>query len=384
MNWEFTLLDRNNVATLIDEPVGWDAIEIEVKRDLDKHGVFFDYQGNSFSFYKEAGQIIKAEYDQYGIEGNIILIIKQQCSGGELEELYRGKLLFALYKYVCGDECYVNIPIETTSDVMEFANKYDQKVNLQTDKAFDETTVLPAYSKLPFTLELPSKGIFIQDKANTNSDSTESFDGGLQPVEVAADPYPDSNLTNFQIEFGLPDNQASEIGNFEMYTTHQMDLASQNSNPVLIAHFPPSVDNPMVDAFPGNGLWPLNLNPMLNYAEGSPNYGDITNPVHFDIRIKGTLDIYETYLGTTTVYLLRLPHVPGDITNGEDEADYEFMAEYNLIDPGCSNISCMYPPNIGYIGLDFIYNQDVIINEGDRFIYSWLVLNEKHKLKLIM
>ncbi|MBK7885134.1 MAG: hypothetical protein IPJ81_16115 [Chitinophagaceae bacterium] len=377
MNWKFTLLDRNNVATVIDEPVGWDTIEIEVKRDLEKHGVLFDYQGNDFKFYKKSAQIIKSEYDQYGIDGNVILIIEQQCGGGELEELYRGKLLFALYKYVCGDECYVNIPMETTSDVTEFANKSDQKVNLQTDKAFDETTVLPVYAKLPFEMELPSKGIFIQDKAETKNDSIEVFDGGLQPVIVNnGDSNIDSNLTNSQIEFGLPDNQASEIGNFEMYGTHQMDLASQNSNPALIAHFPPSVNDPMVNTFPGNGLWPLNLNPMLNYPEGSPNYGDITNPVKFDIRLKGKLDVLETYLGTTSIYLLRLPHVPGDLTNGEDESDYEFMAEQNIFDPGWVNLIDMMAPNSGDVSFDFIFNENVIINEADRF-YLFMALTER-------
>ncbi len=376
MNWQFTLLDRNNVATIIDEPVGWDAMEIEIQRELDKHGVFFDFQGNEFKFYKEAAQIIREEYEQYGIESQITLIIKQQCGGGEFEELYRGKLMFVLYEFVCGDECYVSIPVETTNDVMLFANRFDQKVDLQTTKAFDETTVLPAYNKLPFDLELPSKAIFIQDKAETENDSVEVFDGGMQPVQIAIDPYPDTNITNSQIEFGLPDNQVSEIGNFGMNNTHIMDLASQNANISLIAHFPPSVNNPNINAFPGNGIWPLNLSPILNYAEGSPNYGDITNPVSFDIRLKGKLKVLETYLGTTTIYLLRLPDVPGDLTNGENESDYEFMAEYNIVDPGCSNIGCMLNPNSGDVNFDFIFNQGVTINKGDRF-YLFMALIER-------
>ena len=382
MNWEFILVDRNNVETIIEEPVGWDAVDIDVKRDLEKHGIFFDYQGNDFLFYKEAGLLIKAEYEQYGIQGEMMMIANMQCGGGVKEELYRGKLVFANYDYICGDECFAKLGIETTSDVMEFTNKFDQKVNLQTAKAFDETTVLPAYDKLPFEMELPSKGIFIQDKAETKNDSIEVFDGGLQPVQVVADAYPDTNITNCQIEFGLPDNQTSEIGNFDVYLTHQMDLANQNGVESLIAHFPPSVNDPMFDAFPGDGLRPLNLNPFLNYAEGSPNYGYITNPVKFDIRLKGALDVLECYLGTTTIYLLRLPDVPGDLTNGENEDDYEFMAEHNMIDPGCGNMSCMLEPNSGSVPFDFIFNEDVVVNEGDRFYLFMTTIERKTQTEI--
>jgi len=50
MDWKFTLINRFDEPTEIDEPVGWDACEIIVKRDLDKHGIVFDYTGNDFTY----------------------------------------------------------------------------------------------------------------------------------------------------------------------------------------------------------------------------------------------------------------------------------------------------------------------------------------------
>lgn len=164
MKWRYTLIDRDDNHHIIDEPVGWDACEIEIKREMEKHGVVFDYQGNDFLFYGLANRLIRAEYDNYGSEGIMKLRIEETCED-EFAELYTGKLLFAHYDKVSSSECYSKIPIETTSDVIEFNNKFDQKVDLQTALAFDGTTALPAYSKLPFVLELPSKAVLLHDKA---------------------------------------------------------------------------------------------------------------------------------------------------------------------------------------------------------------------------
>ena len=51
------------------------------------------------------------------------------------------------------------------NEVMDLRNRVDQKVNLESLKAFDEITDLAAYDKLAFDLQLPSKGIFMQNKA---------------------------------------------------------------------------------------------------------------------------------------------------------------------------------------------------------------------------
>jgi len=56
--WKFTIIDRNNTPTVIEEPVGWDSIEAAINRDKDYHGIFFDQQGDTFEFFEEAEELL--------------------------------------------------------------------------------------------------------------------------------------------------------------------------------------------------------------------------------------------------------------------------------------------------------------------------------------
>jgi hypothetical protein len=239
MLWRFSILDRNNITTVIEEPVGWDATKITIKRDLEKHGVFFDYQGNDFRFYdnrkgergafdvpydeefsanKPGGAfgIIKDEYETYGVEGNLILIIEQSC-GTAFEELYRGRLAFREYKEYCGSECYCKIPIETTSDVITLNNRFDQKVNLESLVSFDGITNMDAYEKLGKKIQLKSKGVFMKDQANLTEQKELlvklSDIGYLFPPSTSSTRY-----AWFNMELPFNKSEFSEFGNFNPET----------------------------------------------------------------------------------------------------------------------------------------------------------------------
>lgn len=364
MNWRFKIKNnRTNVITVIEEPVGWDANKCELKRDPDWHGIFFNNSGDDYEFHGQAERLLKAEYDQYGAQGDMNLIIEDNCGNG-YELFDEGKFDFVSYVHSCGDMCFVKCPTESTNDVQNVRNRKNQKADLDAAVSFNGVTALAPYAKLSYPLPLPSKGIFIQDRAVILTSSVEVFDGGLEAVLGSG-----HNVSVVQIEFGLPDNQLSEIGSFFVKPTHTMDLTSLNSASVTIAHFPAGV-------FPGNGLWPLNLSPIENFTPGSPNYTDVENPVQFDIRIKGVLDILETYLGTTSIYLLRLPDRPGYATNGEHEADYEFLHEATYVNPGCGVFpGCYLAPNSGSVNFDFVFAGNVTINKNDRF-YLFMALSE--------
>ena len=162
MKWRFTLIDKNGIATVIDEPVGWDSVVIEVNRDKEAHGIFFDYQGNDFTFYGKAYHLLKAAYDAEGVEAYYILVIEEDC--GKWTELYRGRLLFLRAVWHCGPDCNVKMSMETVSDVMQLRNRWDQKVDLQTLKAFDGTA-LPDYEWLGKEVLLPPKTIILRNEA---------------------------------------------------------------------------------------------------------------------------------------------------------------------------------------------------------------------------
>lgn len=161
MRWRFTLYDRNDTRTVIDEPLGWDAFTLKIKRHQERHGTFREIQGNQFQFHGIAQELLKAEHDQYGIRGNYRLQIEQKCKGG-WEEVYFGKVGFDGYKFTCGTSCSVTVDLEQIGPVVEFINRFDQKVDLSKGVAFDGTTPLTAYAKLTQEILLPSKAVLLR------------------------------------------------------------------------------------------------------------------------------------------------------------------------------------------------------------------------------
>ena len=102
MALRFTIIDytndANGVSTQVNEPVGWDAITVRLKRDKTWHG-FFDFFDDSYSnmqWIGEARDILKAAYDKNGIEAYCELSIEFACSDtSTYDQLYYGSLFLA-------------------------------------------------------------------------------------------------------------------------------------------------------------------------------------------------------------------------------------------------------------------------------------------------
>ena len=141
--FRFTIIDNTYdppVNTVIDEPVGLDGIKIRLKRDKDWHGFFnfFDGDLDSFRFYGDAHQILSAAYLNYGIDAVVTLKIEYNCEEGEdYEHLYTAKFAFDKATFVCGEDCYTNIGLENENCLMQFRNRYEQKVNLDSRVSAD-------------------------------------------------------------------------------------------------------------------------------------------------------------------------------------------------------------------------------------------------------
>lgn len=174
----------NPGGTIIDEPVGWDAIYMTLKRDKTWRG-FFDFFDDSlgslqFDFKNQplpgGGQILKELYDTYGIDAEATLVIEFQCADLDTwDELYRGRFVFSKYKFTCGDMCYVEIGLENVSCLMRFANRYDQKVDLDSLATFDAGEGCESYTNL----EVPVTNLLI---ANDNPNNSISFESGILPT----------------------------------------------------------------------------------------------------------------------------------------------------------------------------------------------------------
>lgn len=183
MEWRFSLIDRNGLRTVIDEPVGWDNFSIRLKRHPQRHGSFRSLQGNNFEFNGIAGQLLKGEHDVYGIRGDYKLLIESRC-GFSWSEFFIGTISFDTYSYNCGARCYVKVDIEQTGPQVAFINRFDQKVEVGRALGFDQTTALTEYEKLTRTIQLPSKAILLRSSAlNTLTQEYDiSGDSGWYPT----------------------------------------------------------------------------------------------------------------------------------------------------------------------------------------------------------
>lgn len=362
MNWRFTIIDRDNVSHVIDEPIGWDATEITIKRDDNTHGIMFDFQNADLKYYGNAYNLLKTEYDTYGSQGNLILVIEQSCNE-ELTELYRGKFLFGKYDSNSGAECFVKMPIENTGDVIDLTTKWDQKVNLATTVAFDGTTALTPYDKLGFDLSLPSKGIFLQDYSKVVGTVTEKFAGST--IDALNSGH---NVAYHHIQLGFNKEVASEFGLYSFNPSHILTLVKESGQDPPIYNGILSPINHIVGTNPyGCNLWPLHLDVALNYGEGSPNFGVIGNPCKFEFALNGRLTVDESHIGNVCIHFLRLPERKTYLTNGEHESDYEYLYEFTIIARTGTSFPSDYYSGILDIALEESF--DIIVNKGDRFYF---------------
>jgi hypothetical protein len=166
MNWRFTITDYtinpSGVSVVADPPQDWQNLEVKLARDLDKHGVFFEYSLTNVTFYGAEIELMKAAYESKGIEAKSTLLAETQCApGDDWEFFYTGNLLYNTYSYTCGEKCYISIGIEQNGCLTTFKNMADTKVDL--DALVDKDGgSLPAYGALGYSIPMPSKMIKLE------------------------------------------------------------------------------------------------------------------------------------------------------------------------------------------------------------------------------
>jgi len=353
MIWEFAILDRNNVEHIIDEPVGWDAMRITLKRDAEFHGVFLEVAGQNLQYHGDAKTILKTEFDTHGVAGQCSLIIRQQCAGEKIE-LERYKFLFISYEYVCGAQCYVVCPVETNSEVANLRNKLTQKVDLETLKTFEGTT-LPAYDKLAFDIELPSKAIKLMDKASATKEIA-------TPVLGVVTPTPSSEWG--QLELAMDVTTSAEIGSFSINTDARYKEVGAASPPLPIgAFFLPGTGTGVSPTWFYIGTKPLVCSPIINFSEDSPGYNDLSGVINTDVKVKFRITpLNGANINGIAFVIARLPQG----LSGENVTDYEWIFIDHLYNNG---IGLVAPQTFesNYV------NGSFVLNKGDR-IYSYITI----------
>lgn len=183
MIWRFTL-SNGTYGTLVldDEPIGWADIALTIARDMNWHGVFFNY-ASTLKFYGTGFNYLKNVYENNGIDDYVELQIDQKCSDTDAyTSFYTGKILLGKLLFDCTDDCMVETSIDPAGCLMEFKNRVDQAVDLNANKDFNGDS-LASYSKLPFNLTLLPKAIVLRELPNDPSVvNIAEYHGGTQSI----------------------------------------------------------------------------------------------------------------------------------------------------------------------------------------------------------
>jgi hypothetical protein len=153
MIFEFELDDL-----IIEQPLGVTDMVLTMKRDDNWHGIFFEASTSDLGFYGEAAEYLRDKKETEGLRSDVTFRIKQACGVyDELETIFEGKLDFRKYSATCGTSCVITMPVEQTGCVMTLRNRYDQKVDMDSNVAFNKTTAIQQYDKMNFDMEIAAK-----------------------------------------------------------------------------------------------------------------------------------------------------------------------------------------------------------------------------------
>jgi hypothetical protein len=209
----------NNVE--IDEPVGFDATKIKLKRSENWHGVMTEDSEETVEFYGSGFDILSGLYLISGIDAVAVFRIEYYCNG-ELQDSIEYNITFYEYAEFCGGDCYCSVGIEKSGCFYQFRNAMDTKVNLDALKTIDKTTDLAEYEYLGKETEIPSKTIVLTSKAISEDVIT-------RDLTIEVDVEYDLNYTGaVQIALWLPfqTEQLTELQEFVTIQNWELDFGA--------------------------------------------------------------------------------------------------------------------------------------------------------------
>jgi len=185
----------------IDEPQGFADIVLNMKRDDNWHGIFFEASTSELAFYGTSAAYLMAKKKSQGLKSDVTFKALQACGiYDEPEVIFEGKLDFGKYVESCGASCLVKIPVEQIGCLMTMRNRYDQKVDLDSSMALDKIAPLQNYAQLGQTLELPAVAIDtrVEGYVMDGADRTQSCDlpAGGEDVFYVRPEYKDEKFNS--------------------------------------------------------------------------------------------------------------------------------------------------------------------------------------------
>jgi hypothetical protein len=277
MIWQFSLVDINNIAVVVDEPVGWDGIACNFTRNLTHHGIFTNVTTNSFEWVEDAYDLLLAEYQMNGANGSMDLLIEYQCAEGDtLTTYFRGKFDFNTFERQCLDYCFIKCDVTATKCTDIFLSRMGQDVNIQSTQNFDGDAIAP----MTFTtLNIEGQDIFVQNKADN--------DNGDNFVGLTLDSSNTTGTRYYDIPILLPNNPIIEFGDWNV----------NNVSPSIVAKNE-GIDN---ISFPMSGS---DFSQYFNFIYlYQPAVDDCVSNIDYTWRTKGNFNITPNYNGFIEITL---------------------------------------------------------------------------------
>ena len=280
MIWQFRLIDSSNISTIVEEPVGWDGISCSFTRNMSHHGIFSNINTSDFEWVDTAYDLLLAEYNAQGANGNYQLLIEYECADGDGYTTYfQGKFDFNTLERQCLDYCFIKCSVTTTRCADIFLSRMGQDVNVLSTENFDGETIAPmGYNPL----NIEGQDIFVQNKGD--NDNGDNF--GATATDT-------SNLTGaryFSIPVYLPNNPIMEFGEFNV----------NNISPSIV------YDTDGINNWTILPIAPSEITKFFDFIYlYQPIPDDCVDVINVDWRTKGNFNITPNFNGTLDRLILR-------------------------------------------------------------------------------
>lgn len=169
-------------STLVDEPVGFDATKIKLKRSDNYHGIMAESDNQTVEIYGNGYTILKALYDADGIDAVATMLIQYKC-GDEFVDLGEYSITFYNSEWYCGEDCYCKIGLERKGCLYKLTNAIDTKVDMDAAMCIDGVTSMADYEWMGKEIDVPSKSILLTDSAKSEEEITQSFNDILGGID---------------------------------------------------------------------------------------------------------------------------------------------------------------------------------------------------------
>lgn len=307
MEWLFYLDDLE-----IEEPIGFDELELSIKRDDKMHGITFEAATSPLEFFGDAYAYLKNKKDTEGIRANVIFSAWSTCGGYDYEEVLSGRLNFGKAKGKCGKVCTISIPWEEDSCEIILKSRYDQKVDIDRNTGVDNSTPLPDYAALGQEKEIAAHDIRVATEGNVSEDGDEI------------------DLSIFA---------ALQTSDFNVRPTYERQLFSNINESQLI---------PTVFAASSNGLNDSVLSPIVLLDEVIDCFDD---DFEYEVRLKGSYDF--SYTGVSVeIETLHIVVAKGEYPSGLTTLHMQALP---------------FSPNSAVGTFDYTYTGSTGLDQGDGF-----------------